>query len=579
MLAKVCWAAVNGVEAHPVEAEADAGHGGRIVTEGAASAIAPETPSAPGGMTRRRCIRLATTLSLGGAVLPWHSWAGRPARARQYHLCLNPETVLQDPDFPALLARAGVSCVWLAGFFYGHWPWPLETLTRARDALCRAGLEARVVNVPLGHPGDSLGSRDGSFPLTPPAHWRLASNRDGKTYAGTSLHAPATAENAQALRKLRRAGFSHFFLDDDFRLARGPGEIGGCFCEEHRARFLRRAGLSAGRWPELLDDLRARRFTALLRQWVEFTCDELTGSFRAQQRAAGGGLGIMVMYLGAEKAGIRLADYRHVPLRVGELMFDDRSFSPLKGKTDELFSVLFHRRFAAPESAYSETTAYPADRLSAEHLAAKLVMSTVADVRHTSFMSGVTPFPKTHWTTLAPAMRRQAGFHAQLAGHTLRGPFKHYWGETSRYAGDDHPFSLFLATGVPFELTDRPARDGWTFLSDADAAAAANGKLVSRGTRFLCRPSARAAAGALEPCEEGLDALLALKHRILPALGKVPFVENDEAAVLAWYPSARRALLWNARAERTTFLVRCGAQTREVTLGPLESGLLADLQP
>jgi hypothetical protein len=518
-------------------------------------------------------------LSLAGPFLPWHSWAGKAAMARQYHVCLSPEAILQDPDFAALLARAGVSCVWLCGFFYGHWPWPLETLTRARDALRLAGLEARVVNVPLGHPGDSLGARDGNFPLTPPSHWRLGSARDGKTYAGTSLHPPATEENAQALRKLCRAGFSHFFLDDDFRLARGPGEIGGCFCEEHRSRFLRRAGLSAGRWPELLDDARSRRFTALLRQWVEFTCDDLTGSFRAQQEAAGGHLGIMVMYLGAEKAGIRLADYRHTPMRVGELMFDDGSFSPLKGKTDELFSVLFHRRFAAPESAWSETTAYPADKLSAEHLAAKLVMSTVADVRHTMFMSGITPFPKTHWTMLAPAMQRQAGFHAQLAGHRLHGPFKHYWGDASRYTGDDHPFSLFLAAGLPFELTDRPAGDGWTFLSDPDAAAAADGKLVSRGTRFLCRPAARAASGALEPCEESLDALFTLKHRILPALGKVPFVENDQAAVLAWYPSARAALLWNPRAESATFLVRCGAQSRQVSLGALESRLLADLHP
>jgi hypothetical protein len=528
-------------------------------------------------MTRRRCIGLTAMLSLTGAFLPWHVWARRAARVREYQVCLNPQAVLQDPDFPALLARAGVSCVWLAGFFYGHWPWPIETLTRARDVLRLAGLEARVVNVPLGHPGDSLGSRDGNFPLTPPAHWHVGSSRDGKTYAGTSLHAPATEENAAALRQLRRAGFSHFFLDDDFRLARGPGEIGGCFCEEHRIRFLRRTGLPDRRWPELLDDVGSRRFTALLREWTEFTCDNLTGSFRAQQKAAEGDLGIMVMYLGAEKAGIRLTDYRRVPLRVGELMFDDRAFSPLKGKTDELFSVLFHRRFAAPESAWSETTAYPADKLSAEHLAAKLVISTVADVRHTMFMSGITPFPKTYWSTLASEMQRQAGFHTRLAGHRPRGPFKHYWGEASRYTGDDRPFSLFLAAGVPFEVTGQPAQDGWTFLSDADAAAATQGKLVSSGTRFVSRSTVQAITGVLEPCEESLEALFALKHRIRPTLRAVPFVENDEAAVLAWYPSARAALLWNVREERTTFLIRCGAQHREVSLCGLESTLLPDL--
>ncbi len=174
-------------------------------------------------MSRRRWLELAALASLSGAFLPWHAWAGRAGTAREYHLCLNPQAVLQDPELLALVSRAGVSCVWLAGFFYGHWPWPIETLTRAREALRLGGLEARVINVPLGHPGDSLGARDGNFPLTPPAHWRLGSNRDGRSYAGTSLHAPATAENVEALRRLRQAGFSQFFVDDDFRLARGPG--------------------------------------------------------------------------------------------------------------------------------------------------------------------------------------------------------------------------------------------------------------------------------------------------------------------------------------------------------------------
>jgi len=203
---------------------------------------APGASSGLGGMTRRRCLGLTALASLTGAFLPWHAWAGRAARAREYQLCLNPQAVLQDPDFPALVARAGVSCV----------------------------------------------------------------------------------------------------------------------------------------------------------------------------------LGIMAMYLGADKAGIRLADYRGVPLRVGELMFDDQAFSPVKGKTDDLFSVLFHRRLAAPESAWSETTAYPADKLSAMHLAAKLVMSTVAGVRHTMFMSGITPFPKTHWATPHCEVIRPMACSAGTVFSTLR---------------------------------------------------------------------------------------------------------------------------------------------------------------
>ena len=526
----------------------------------------------PYGMTRRESIRLMATASLAGGILPWSFRSCR--QTREFHVCLSPEAVLADPEFPGMLKSSGISCVWLAGFFYGYWPWPLDSLKAARDRLRRAGLESRVVNVPLGHPGDSLGSRDGTFPLTPPSHWSLGWTSEGAKFSGTSLHVPATEENVQALRELRQAGFRRFFLDDDFRLARGPGQIGGCFCARHQSRFLQRTGFAAALWAELLDDVRARRLTSLLREWVEFTCDELTVSFRAQKQAAGGNLGIMVMYLGAEKAGIRLSDYPDDCFRVGEMMFNDAAFAPLKSKTDELFSALFHRRFVPSELAYSETTAYPADQLSASHLGAKLTISTFADVRHTLFMSGVTPFPKAHWATLGPLMKRQAGYHRMLAGHKLCGPFKHYWGEASRFCGDDRPFSLFLASGIPFEVSDRPARDGWTFLSDADAQVAASGQLVSPGTRFVSRLPLQGTSGGLEQCEESWEALAHYKRRLD---GKTPFVENAEPAVLGWYPSARAALLWNPIAARKTFCLRYGTHTREVTVDGLDCALLQDL--
>ncbi len=65
---------------------------------------------------------------------------------------------------------------------------------------------------------------------------------DGHTYSGTSLHEPATEENCQAMRQIQAAGVKRVFLDDDFRLARSPGMIGGCFCPEHKKAFLQRTG-------------------------------------------------------------------------------------------------------------------------------------------------------------------------------------------------------------------------------------------------------------------------------------------------------------------------------------------------
>jgi hypothetical protein len=533
---------------------------------------------APGTINRRQWLKSCAVLGGAAVLSPSDMFARSGSRGRDFHLCLNPKIVLADPGWLSEVRQAGISTVWLAGYFYGHWPYSLESMRSAAERVTRAGMEVGVVNIPLGHPGDSLGSSDGGFPLTPPTHWKVACEPGGKTYAGTSLHDPATAENVAALREQRKTRFDRFFVDDDFRLARGPGVIGGCFCAKHRDDFLQRFGYPRARWDELLDDQGQRRLTAILKQWVDFTCDQLGTCFRAMNQAADGRLGIMVMYLGSEKAGIRLPDYRGVPFRVGELMFDDRSFGRIKGKTDELFSALLHRRFAAPELAYSETTAYPAEGLSARNMAAKLTISTIADVRHTMFMSGLTPFPRSHWATLAPAMRRQREIHSMVANHRPRGPFKHFWGEPSRYVGDDRPYSLFLAMGIPFEATDHLATDGWTFLSDADAAALTPKQIRSSNTHLVARPGVGSTAGNLEQHEETLEALLELKQRILPQLGATPCVENRDPAVLAWYPTARAALLWNLSDETKSFSVRSGNETRNVLADPLGLVLLTDLK-
>lgn len=529
-------------------------------------------------LSRRSLLKTGYGAGLGWLLRPADLFSATASRRRQFHLCLAPDALDRDPELLSTIRDAGISTVWLAGFFYGHWPWPLEKLCATRAKLEQAGLAVNAVNVPLGHPGNALETTSTGFPHTPPLHWKSATLINGKAGVGTSLHEPATAENVAAIRALRRVGFTRVFLDDDFRLARSPGQIGGCFCTEHRDRFLRHGGYAPGRWDELLDDVRRRRLTPLLREWIEFTCDELTASFRGQQKAAGTGrLGNMVMYLGSEKAGIRLRDYRDVPFRVGELMFNDASFNPVKGKTNELFSVLMHRRFARPEQTYSETTAFPADKLSARNMAAKLVISTIADVRQTMFMSGLDPFPRSHWETLAPAMKTQAALHRRLAGHQPRGPFKHYWGERSRWVGDDNPFSLFLAAGVPFEVTDKPARGGWTFLSDFDASAAGEGQLRSRGTTFVHRPSAKPAPTEGVPVAESLDELFALKRRLAADLTDVPHIEQNEPAVCAWYPTAGAVLVWNLEDCPKTLTVRRGQRQQEVGLAGLEVKLMDHL--
>ena len=498
----------------------------------------------------------------GAAALTIPAHAGdAPSQVRSYHLSISPDSLRADPELLDLAHHAGVTDVWLTGFLYGHWISPLEEFfPHWRQKIERRGMSAHLINVPFGHPGDSLGAKSGNVPLTPPEHWRLAVRPDGTTYAGTSLHPPSTEENCAAMRRIQAAGVKRVFLDDDFRLARGPGVIGGCFCPEHKREFLREAALGEAAWQDLVAAAARRELTRILRDWVEFQCNQLTACFLAQKRIAPGvQLGTMVMYMGSEKAGIRLTDYRDVPFRVGEFMFNDRSFAPVKGKTDELFSCLFHRRFARPELAYSETTAFPADQLSARNMAAKLTVSTLSDVRNTMFMSGLTPFPRQHWQTLAPAMKQHAELHRKIAGHRPHGPFKHYWGEASRYVGDDNPFSLFLALGVPFEVTDELARDGMTFLSDADARTI--GTSPTPGTALLARPQANLPR-SIRPIPESLSELFAWKREILPRLKAVPYVEGEVPVVCAWFPTARAVLVWNLNERREEIILRLGTSRR-----------------
>ena len=525
--------------------------------------------------TRREFLGTTTALGAAGLLGSTTKVAAENPQSRRYHLSTSPDALEADPELLGIVRRAGVTDVWVTGFLYGYWYYPIDVIKAWQRRIEQAGMAAHVINVPLGHPGDSLGAQAGALPLTPPRHWRLGAQPDGGTYAGTSLHPPATEENVEALRKLEAAGVKRVFLDDDFRLARGPGIIGGCFCEEHKKEFLSKGGYGESQWLELLDSIRGRSLTPVVRAWLEFTCDQLTASFKAQTDAAPGiQLGIMVMYLGAEKAGIRLSDYRNVPFRVGELMFNDASFNPLKGKTDELFSALFHRRFAAPDLSFSETTAFPADRLSAANMAAKLAVSTISDVRNTMFMSGITAFPRLHWDTLDPAMKLNGEIHARIAGHTPRGPFKHYWGEYSRMVGDDNPNSMFLASGVPFEVTDTLAQDGCTFLSDADARAAASGALRSPGTQCVIRAEAGLLWEGVRTIPDSLAAVFALKRDLLPTFQDVPYVEEDKPVVSAWYPTARIVLLWNLSEQQESFTVLHKGNRKGVQVAGLSVELL-----
>ena len=289
-------------------------------------------------------------------------------------------------------------------------------------------------------------------------------------------------------------------------------------------------------------------------------------------------IGIMVMYLGAEKAGIDLEKYKNVPFRIGELMFSDDSFGKVKGKTDELFGALFHRRFVSPELAYSESTTYPQDALSGKNMAAKLSVSLISEVRNTMFMSGLKAFPVENWKVIAPAMKKTTQLHREIAGLKPKGPFKHYWGMNSRLLGVDKPFSLFLASGIPFEVIDKVEDSGWIFLSNEDAKYFEDKMYKNNDINFVVRNEAKIDGDRFITMEEDLNDIFKFKKSIIPFLKNIPYVKEDLPVVFSWYPSENKALLWNLNEKKQSFTIILNSKINQtIVIDGLDSTLVTNL--
>ncbi|MGI6400995.1 MAG: hypothetical protein ACOX0A_02610 [Thermoguttaceae bacterium] len=498
------------------------------------------------------------------------------SQERTYHVSCSIDMFEINGDFPEIWRDVGITDAWLSVWFYGHFPYSWETLDYWLGRLKSAEIRPHLLCVPFCHGGGALDPRTEGFPNLPPEHWKIAKRWNGAENWGFSWHSPTDVEGAEAIKKLyAHYGAFNYFLDDDFRFSSNPNDVGGCVCEECQRDFLNKSGLEASRWDDVLDDIRMNSDTPLLRAWVDYFCDRLTQCFQRWQNTVPEiDLGIMVMYMGCERAGIRLEDYKNALFRVGEGGFSDAWYNSDKTKTVELFSSLFHRRFCSPGRAFSETTVFPEKSLSAENLASKLAISTISDVRNTCFMSGLTPIDVDHWPVLHKRMVREKEMHAKLLGVRPNGPFKHYYGESARYCAGENAYSLFLALGVPFEVCDAIPDNGWTFLSDADALSVDRGSLSSQGSRLIARFDS--AAGRFTKVPEDYESLFAFRRSILMKLqeDQVPYVEEEIPLVLAWYPDLNSIYIWNISREEKTFHVRLGDKLFALKLEALASQLV-----
>lgn len=321
---------------------------------------------------------------------------------------LNAQDVLTHPEMPDRLQRmrrAGVQHLWLYGFFYGHHESKPELLARARRRLLDEGFETGVLSLPVGHLGNALNPDDPTLDLAIHPEWRYRVDRHGeKEYFIACIDEVMTRHNRSAAELYAQMGFTRHFYDDDLRLGNWGDLVQGCFCDRCIRQFNELYGLSLPRAQLAAACDGAAGMEEIREAWIQYNCDKLTHFMRDTQ-VPGMTSGIMVMHNGDRRHGISIPDIRRaVPgcmFRVGELHFDDASYSTAQGQKSLAASVRTHMALIGDNPVYSESTVFPAAALSPENLIHRIRLELSLGLRNIFLMSGTWYLSEPYWNALA----------------------------------------------------------------------------------------------------------------------------------------------------------------------------------
>lgn len=316
--------------------------------------------------------------------------------------------VLTHPEISTRLQwmkRAGVEHLWLTGYFYGHHESNPEQIYRARLRLLDEGFETGILSLPVGHPGNSLNPDDATLELAIHPDWHYRVNRKGKeVYFVACIDDVMTRHNHAAAKEYAQMGFTRHFYDDDLRLGNWGKRVEGCFCDRCITRFNREQGLSLTREQLVMACDGAIGMEEIQEAWIQYNCDKLTEFMRSVQ-VPGMTEGIMVMHNGDRRHGISIPDIRDaVPgcmFRVGELHFDDASYTAPGGQESLSASVREHMRLIGDNPVYSESTVFPAAALSPENLLHRIQLELKLGLRNIFLMSGTWFLSEPYWKILA----------------------------------------------------------------------------------------------------------------------------------------------------------------------------------
>ncbi|NBD22286.1 hypothetical protein [Paenibacillus glycinis] len=496
-----------------------------------------------------------------------------------------------------LMKDAGIRKIWIAGFFSGKMI-DAEELKQAKAFAEQHGLEVGAVTIPIGHPGNALNPDDPDLAhLEIPKHWHYRIDKSGETvyYCG-AIDASLIADNAQAARNLKAAGFHEVFLDDDLRAANYGPDIEGCYCEACIAEFNRLYHREATR--ESLRDATTDKLDAdLMLDWAAFQCDKVTDVVKATD-IEGVRPGIMVMHYGDERHGIDVPSIRErIPnaiFRVGELHFHDGTFGNPNGKAQEMMGIAYHLNFMAGAEAYSESTIFPPRSLKAHNLVYKAKLAITAGIENVLFMSGTWLLDESYWKALAAARPVLEALDRACSDTVRNYPVHVAYGTNGAYSEAFIPATLPVLAGLPAKpvRADQSAGDGELLLffgayrlSELWQAKLPNYKQVifdrtatARNKEILEQSKTSASNwvfwdqdASAASAAEGIAQLRELANRKAWAF---PWIAEGENIGLTWLADSGKTVLFNLAETETEGVVKWSGNRYPVRLKPLSFAVL-----
>jgi hypothetical protein len=145
--------------------------------------------------------------------------------------------------------------------------------------------------------------------------------------------------------------------------------------------------------------------------------------------------------------------------------------------------------------------------------------------------------------------------------------------------GEDKPFSLFLASGIPFEVIDELTDEGWIFLSNEDARSVVEGRVMPKNNNLVVRKEANVKDDSFIYLRETMEGVFTFKESIISSLKNIPYVAGNTPVIFSWFPSADRGILWNVNEEEQKFNIVINDKIiKTVTLDGLDVALVAGLK-